>query len=1129
MATNEGLEAEIGITLNKLTKQLATAEARMTKSANKWERDFARANARAAKSMDQVQNAVGRTSRRVDVLGAALTAAFSAREVIRYADAWTVAGNKIAAASEVSGIQARSLSEINDIAAETRSGIEETTDLYAKLLRATKDVAKSEEEVARATTIVNKAFKAGGAAASEQAAGILQLAQGLSSGVLQGDELRSLRENAPLVAQAIADEFETTIGGLKELGAEGELTAARVFKAILKAQEPIEAAFAKTNSTISESFTVLTNSITEYIGNADKASGASEKIANAMLVLADNIDAVVLAGGILAGRFVGPVLLGMFARAVPILRGAALAIAGVGSAATASAAGLATMRGAFALMGGPFGVLIAGLTALPLLMESSTEKAAAMATASDNAADALISFAEASMKAAQEQEGLEGKISATTQALVNQSREAVQNSRRELIKLRDEALADLTGQGLFDLSAIEPAQAKIRLQIQIDKRAGEANRFLESINEELQKIEDGSNDFGPITRQMDALAGVGKEVNTVLRIFDQALEGSAAEMRHAGVPMVDLAKQLKLSPDLIKAIDDAQSEADVQSAYVELREAMIEAMEASEVLRDGAVSDMRTLADSVADLNEKIKAMDQGLLDVDSIDLDDPFKQLKQGADEAAASVEELNKKMLAAKGEYVQSRGFSDARTRGRAVAAASRSGLRDLIGLAEGTDRGRGYNETLGYGAFTGGDVVLVNKTLNEILEIQRKMLAHPDNGYNSSAVGRYQIVSRTLRDLMGQLNLSGDELFDEGMQDMLADQLIARRGRDVGGLRNEWEGLRNIPAADIETAFDTGAGDRAGRIQAQTEAIKAENEALKEQQATKQGLVASAQEDISRRELEIGLIGKSVEEQVRLRTEMELLNEAKRLGIDVDKELTASGKTYRQEIEALARATGELAAKEKVRLEELRNTEATQGTVNSQASSLKSTFLDMATGIRSAADAAAQLAQQLARAYLEAALFGSGPFAQKGGGGGLFGGLVGGGGGFFGKLLGFSEGGPTGPGGKYEPAGVVHKGEYVMNAKATRNLGVGTLDKLHRAAQIGGLPGFANGGGVGGFVSSKLPSMNIKQAAPQVNVGSPEVKMSIANVLDPSIVGNYLDTEEGEEKFINLMYKTGFAERA
>jgi hypothetical protein len=70
------------------------------------------------------------------------------------------------------------------------------------------------------------------------------------------------------------------------------------------------------------------------------------------------------------------------------------------------------------------------------------------------------------------------------------------------------------------------------------------------------------------------------------------------------------------------------------------------------------------------------------------------------------------------------------------------------DLIGTSEGTDKGRGYNETLGYGAYTGGDVNLVGMTLDQIDKLQTKMLQHPKNKLRSSAVWRWARTSRRWR---------------------------------------------------------------------------------------------------------------------------------------------------------------------------------------------------------------------------------------------------------------------------------------------------------------------------------------------------------------------------------------------
>lgn len=105
----------------------------------------------------------------------------------------------------------------------------------------------------------------------------------------------------------------------------------------------------------------------------------------------------------------------------------------------------------------------------------------------------------------------------------------------------------------------------------------------------------------------------------------------------------------------------------------------------------------------------------------------------------------------------------------------------LLDLLGYAEGTDEGDGYNETLAYGKFTGGNVKLVVMTLDQVDALQTKMLAHPENHWNSSAAGRYQIVRTTRRDIQHKLGISGAALFDEAMQDRMACFLLGKRGID------------------------------------------------------------------------------------------------------------------------------------------------------------------------------------------------------------------------------------------------------------------------------------------------------------------------------------------------------------
>lgn len=334
---------------------------------------------------------------------AGILAGASAREVARYADTWTTAGNKIKAAAEFAGTAARPLEGINDIATATRGGFEETATLYSRLLRSTAGVAESEVEVARATEIVNKAFKAGGAASSEMAAGILQLSQGLSSGVLAGDELRSVRENAPLLAQAIADYFKTTIGGLKTLGEEGKLTAGEVFKAILAAGPKIESAFKVTNATISDGITKVNNALIQYIGQSDASLSGSQRLTQALGLLADNFDtiadATVKVAAVIAGALVGRSIVGMISKLGVATTAVTTFIAALRAATSIGAA--VTAIGGLSAVAGPLGLIIGGTVVGALaLFGAQTGEATAAAKAYAEALKLIEGNAKASGEAA---------------------------------------------------------------------------------------------------------------------------------------------------------------------------------------------------------------------------------------------------------------------------------------------------------------------------------------------------------------------------------------------------------------------------------------------------------------------------------------------------------------------------------------------------------------------------------------------------------------------------------------------------------------------------------------------------------------------------------------------------------
>ncbi len=121
--------------------------------------------------------------------------------------------------------------------------------------------------------------------------------------------------------------------------------------------------------------------------------------------------------------------------------------------------------------------------------------------------------------------------------------------------------------------------------------------------------------------------------------------------------------------------------------------------------------------------------------------------------------------------------------------------------------------------------------------------------------------------------------------------------------------------------------------------------------------------------------------------------------------------------------------------------------------------------------------------------------------------------------GGLFGFADGGYTGAGGKYQPAGVVHAGEYVFSAESVRRLGLGALDNLHRIAKGSFVPsmprfGYAEGGLV------NLPG----SAPPTVNAST-----KVVNMFDlDSAFAEYLNTRHGERAILNVIQRNPNAAR-
>lgn len=189
------------------------------------------------------------------------------------------------------------------VAQRSRAGMEGTVTLYARTARATEHLGLSQEKLLKITETVQKAFSTGSATTAEAQGGAIQLAQGIASDRLSGDEFRSVMENAPVLARAMATALGVTLGKLREMAHAGELTADVVTKAILDANAEIEASYAKTSSTIGQAVQMIDNELLKFVANSSQASAAASAIVGVLNIIGDNIENIATILALLAVRW----------------------------------------------------------------------------------------------------------------------------------------------------------------------------------------------------------------------------------------------------------------------------------------------------------------------------------------------------------------------------------------------------------------------------------------------------------------------------------------------------------------------------------------------------------------------------------------------------------------------------------------------------------------------------------------------------------------------------------------------------------------------------------------------------------------------------------------------------------
>jgi len=198
---------------------------------------------------------------RISSLLKTAAAAFSIQKIITLADTMTLTEARLNLINDGLQTTAQLQDKILAAANRSRTSYNAMADAVAKLGTLAGSAFSSNEEMIAFVELMNKNFVIGGASIQEQTAAMYQLTQAMAAGRLQGDEFRSIMENAPLLAQAIADYMGKTTGELRELSSEGLITADIIKKAMFAAAEETNKRFAEMPMTFSQVGTIVANTM----------------------------------------------------------------------------------------------------------------------------------------------------------------------------------------------------------------------------------------------------------------------------------------------------------------------------------------------------------------------------------------------------------------------------------------------------------------------------------------------------------------------------------------------------------------------------------------------------------------------------------------------------------------------------------------------------------------------------------------------------------------------------------------------------------------------------------------------------------------------------------------------------
>lgn len=282
-------EAKIN-SIKKGLSDLWNTSDKATSAADKGMKDVATSTAKASAEVHKANDRFSTLLDRFNSLAAFAGITLSLHSIQQGIDEWKVIAGQVnnVTASQKESVAAQK--ELYSIAQRTRQSYQSTSELFTSVARNANELGKSTGEILAFTEDVSRAMILGGGSQESQKAALIQLGQAIGSGVLRGEELNSIMEQAPRLAKAIAEGMGTTIGKLRQMGAEGKLTAVDVFNAIRKNSERLKMEMGQIPWTVDQAATKMSNAMGRFFYGIEQRTNVVGTLASGIAKMADYVE-----------------------------------------------------------------------------------------------------------------------------------------------------------------------------------------------------------------------------------------------------------------------------------------------------------------------------------------------------------------------------------------------------------------------------------------------------------------------------------------------------------------------------------------------------------------------------------------------------------------------------------------------------------------------------------------------------------------------------------------------------------------------------------------------------------------------------------------------------------------------